>query len=252
MAPTPLLTFILRQGDRSLVLAQRLLEYITRAPEIEEDMALSNIALDLIGQARVLYSYAGEFEGLGHDEDHFAFQRDADEFLSPVLVERPNEDFAHVIVRQFLHDAYAVPHWTHLAESSDATLAALGAKAAKEAAYHLRHSSAWVVRLGDGTEESHRRVTVALEHLWPCTEELFEVDEVDAELFSAGVSPDPSAIRTSWDTTVDRVLTEATLPRPEPPVPAVTGGLSGLHEDDFERLITVMQELARTHPGAEW
>lgn len=249
---TPLLTFILRQGDRSLVLAQRLLEYITRAPEIEEDMALSNIALDLIGQARILYTYAGEFEGLGHDEDHFAFQRDPDQFLSPILVERPNTDFAHVIVRQFLHDAYAVPLWTRLAVSSDATLAGLGAKASKEAAYHLRHSSAWVIRLGDGTEESHERATNALEALWPCTEELFEIDEIDAELFTAGVSPDPTELRADWDRSIDQVLAMATLERPEPPSPAVTGGLGGLHEEDFDRLIGEMQELARAHPGVDW
>ena len=249
---TPLLTFILRQGDRSLVLAQRLLEYITRSPEIEEDMALSNIALDLIGQSRILYTYAGEFEGLGHDEDHFAFQRDPGQFLSPILVERPNTDFAHVIVRQFLHDAYAVPLWTRLAVSSDTTLAGLGAKASKEAAYHLRHSSAWVIRLGDGTAESHERATNALEVLWPCTEELFEIDEIDAELFTAGVSPDPTELRADWDRTVNEVLSTATLARPAPPTPAVTGGLSGLHEDDFDRLIGEMQELARAHPGVNW
>jgi len=231
---TPLLTFILRHGDRSLVLAQRLLEYITRSPEIEEDMALSNIALDLIGQSRILYTYAGEFEGLGHDEDHFAFQRDPGQFLSPILVERPNTDFAHVIVRQFLHDAYAVPLWTRLAVSSDTTLAGLGAKASKEAAYHLRHSSAWVIRLGDGTEE------------------LFEIDEIDAELFTAGVSPDPTELRADWDRTVNEVLSTATLARPASPTPAVTGGLSGLHEDDFDRLIDEMQELARAHPGVNW
>ena len=151
-----LLTYVLRQGDRALVLAQRLLEQVTHAPEIEEDMALANLALDLIGQARALYTYAGEIEGEGHDEDHFAYWRDQHEFLNPLLVEQPNGDFAHVIVRQFLHDAFALPYWQAMTRSSDATLAALAGKSEKETAYHLRHSRAWVVRLGDGTDGEPR------------------------------------------------------------------------------------------------
>ena len=140
----PLLTYVLRQGDRALVLAQRLLEQITHAPEIEEDMALANLALDLIGQARALYSYAGEVEGSGRKEDDFAYWRDQRDFLNPLLVEQPNGDFAHVIVRQFLHDAFALPYWQAMTRSSDETLAALAGKSQKETAYHLRHSRAWV------------------------------------------------------------------------------------------------------------
>ena len=183
-----LLTYVLRQGDRALVLAQRLLEEVTHAPEIEEDMALANLALDLIGQARALYTYAGAVEGNGHDEDHFAYWRDQHEFVNPLLVEQPNGDFAHVIVRQFLHDAFALPYWQAMTRSADATLAALAGKSEKETAYHLRHSRAWLLRLGDGTPDSHSRAQAALDHLWRYTGELFERDRVEDELVAAGVA----------------------------------------------------------------
>ena len=166
----PLLTYTLRQGDRALILAQRLLESITHAPEIEEDMALSNLALDLIGQARALYTYAGELEGpvdgVVRDENHYAYWREQHEFLNPLLVEQPNGDFAQIIVRQFLHDAYALPYWQAMTSSTDETLAALAAKSVKETAYHLRHTRSWVVRLGDGTDESHGRAQAAVDQLW--------------------------------------------------------------------------------------
>ena len=187
-----LLTYTLRQGDRSLVLAQRLLEAVTHAPEIEEDMALSNLALDLIGQTRALYAYAGEIEGPvdGHlrDEDHYAYWRDQHEFLNPLLVEQPNGDFAQIIVRQFLHDAWALPYWTGMQESADESLRALAGKASKETAYHLRHSRGWIVRLGDGTDESHARAQTAVDELWRYTGELFEADEVEQKLETDGVA----------------------------------------------------------------
>ena len=246
-----LLTYTLRQGDRALVLAQRLLEQVTHAPEIEEDMALANLALDLIGQARALYSYAGEVEGEDHDEDHFAYQRDQHEFLNPLLVEQPNGDFAHVIVRQFLHDAFALPYWQAMTRSSDATLAALAGKSEKETAYHLRHSRAWVVRLGDGTEESHTRAQIAVDALWRYTGELFEHDHVEDELVAAGVAADPAALAGEWRSTVESTLAEATLGYPSEVV-MQRGGRTGQHTEGFSYLLGELQVVARAHPGATW
>jgi len=253
---TELVTYTLRQADRALILAQRLLEEITHAPEIEEDMALSNLALDLIGQARGLYTYAAELQGplddgTERDEDHYAYWREQHQFLNPLLVEQPNEDFAHIIARQFLHDAFALPYWQAMTDSADETLAALAGKAVKETTYHLRHARSWVVRLGDGTEESHRRVQLALDHLWRYTGELFESDAVETGLVASGVAADPEALRVAWDRTVDEALAEATLERPVETV-MQTGGRTGSHTEKFSYLIGEMQVLARAHPGASW
>ena len=251
-----LVTYVLRQGDRALILAQRLLEEITHAPEIEEDMALSNLALDLIGQARALYTYAGELEGpdvdgRDRDEDHYAYWREQHEFLNPLLVEQPNDDFAHVIGRQFLHDAAALPYWQAMATSADPTLAALAGKAVKETAYHLRHSRGWVVRLGDGTDESHDRMQAAIDHLWRYTGELFERDEIEDELVAAGVAADPEVMLAEWRRTVEAALTEATLTVPNDGV-MQSGGRHGRHTEQFSYLIGELQGLARAHPGASW
>jgi ring-1,2-phenylacetyl-CoA epoxidase subunit PaaC len=246
-----LLTYVLRQGDRALVLAQRLLEQVTHAPEIEEDMALANLALDLIGQARALYSYAGEIEGDGHDEDHFAYWRDQHEFLNPLLVEQPNGDFAHVIVRQFLHDAFALPYWQAMTRSSDATLAALAGKSEKETAYHLRHSRAWVVRLGDGTDESHARTRAAVDELWRYTGGLFERDHVEEELVGLGVAADPAVLAGEWQRIVESTLAEATLVCPSDVV-MQRGGRTGRHTEGFSYLLGELQVVARAHPGATW
>ena len=246
-----LLTYVLRQGDRALVLAQRLLEQVTHAPEIEEDTALSNLALDLIGQARALYTYAGEIEGDGHDEDHFAYWREQREFVNPLLVEQPNGDFAHVIVRQFLHDAFALPYWQAMTRSTDATLAALAGKAEKETAYHLRHSRAWVVRLGDGTPESHARAQAAVDALWRYTGELFERDHVEDELIAAELAVDPADIEREWQRTVESTLAEATLGVPADVV-MQTGGRTGHHTEGFSYLLGELQVVARANPGATW
>lgn len=250
-----LLTYTLRQGDRALILAQRLLETITHAPEIEEDMALSNLALDLLGQARALYGYAGEVEGpvdgVVRDEDHYAYWREQHEFLNPLLVEQPAGDFAEVIVRQFLHDAYALPYWQAMAGSTDTTLAALAAKSVKETAYHLRHSRSWVVRLGDGTDESHTRAQAAIDKLWRFTDELFEHDAVEDELVASSVAADPTALQIVWRSTVAETLAEATLVMPDGGV-MQSGGRSGRHSESFSRLIGELQVLARAHPGATW
>ena len=250
-----LLTYVLRQGDRALVLAQRLLESITHAPEIEEDMALSNLALDLIGQARALYSYPGRIEGpidgIVRDEDHYAYFRDVEEFLSPLLVERPNGDFAHLIARQFLHDAWAAAYWRAMTESTDETLAALAGKAVKETNYHLRHSRSWVVRLGDGTDESHRRAQAAVDRLWRYTGELFEADEVETTLAQSGEAVHPAELRGPWRTTVSDALAEATLTMPDDGS-MQTGGRTGVHTEAFSYLIGELQVVARAHPGASW
>jgi ring-1,2-phenylacetyl-CoA epoxidase subunit PaaC len=246
-----LLDHVLRQGDRALILAQRLLQQITHAPEIEEDMALANLALDLLGQARALYTYAGEIEGLGHDEDHFAYWRDPHEFRNPKLVEQPNTDFAHVIVRQYLHDSYALSYWRSMTASSDATLAALAGKSAKETAYHVRHSRGWVLRLGDGTDESNRRAQAAVDHLLPIADELFRRTPGDQTLIEAGIAPEPAALVDGWRAAVVATLTEATLTvgdRSE----AVVGPASTDHADDFDELVAEMQGVARAHPGATW
>lgn len=255
----PLLTYVLRQGDRALVLAQRLLEAVTNAPEIEEDMALSNLALDLIGQARALYTYAGEIEGpidgvpggRVRDEDHYAYWREQHEFVNPLLVELPNGDFAQIITRQFLHDAYALPYWKAMTSSSDETLAAIAGKSVKETAYHLRHSRSWVLRLGDGTAESHRREQAAVDELWRYTGELFDHDAIEDELVAAGVAADPTTIRQEWHTTVSTTLAEATLTMPEDG-PMQRGGRAGRHTESFSYLIGELQVLARAHPGSSW
>jgi ring-1,2-phenylacetyl-CoA epoxidase subunit PaaC len=246
-----LLSHVLRQGDRALVLAQRLLQQITHAPEIEEDMALANIALDLLGQARHLYTYAGEIEGVGHDEDHFAYWRDADEFTNPLLVEQPNTDFAHVIARQFLHDSYALLYWQGMATSSDTTLAELAGKAEKETAYHLRHSRSWLVRLGDGTDESHQRVQSALDALMPTTGEMFRVGAADEALAETGVAPRPEALLRGWLPIIEQACAEATLVlRHDGAI--VLNDARRSHRDDFADLIGELQVLARAHPGATW
>ncbi|HUF96555.1 MAG TPA: 1,2-phenylacetyl-CoA epoxidase subunit PaaC [Ilumatobacter sp.] len=237
-----------RQADRALILAQRLLETITHSPEIEEDMALSNLALDLIGQARTLYTYVDPADD---GEDRLAYFRDAHEFLNPLLVEQPNGDFAGILVRQFLHDAFAVAYWDAMTTSTDATFAALAGKAVKETTYHLRHSRSWVIRLGDGTDESHRRVAAAVERLWPFTHELFEVDEVERELVATGIAVDPADLLPIWQETVHATLAEATLAVPTDG-DRPSGGRVGLHSPEFDALIAELQVVARAHPGATW
>ncbi len=245
-----LVTYVLRHGDRALILSQRLLEAVTHAPEIEEDMALANLALDLLGQTRALYSYAAELGGDG-DEDELAYFRDAHEFVNPLLVEQPNGDFAHLIGRQFLHDAYALPYWQAMQRSSDSTLAGLAGKAVKETTYHLRHSGAWVVRLGDGTDESHARMQAAVDDLWRFTGELFEADEVEDELVARGIAADQSELARAWRETVAATLATATLTVPDAPVMQF-GGRRGLHSESFSYLIGELQVVARAHPGATW
>ncbi|MCS6879377.1 MAG: phenylacetate-CoA oxygenase subunit PaaC [Geminicoccaceae bacterium] len=248
---TPHLTAILRLADTALVLSHRLSEWCGHAPMLEEDLALANIALDLLGQARLLYQHAAELEGKGRTEDDYAYLRDAPQFRNYLIAELPRGDFAFTIVRQTLFSAYFHPFWRRAANSTDRTLAAVAAKAEKELAYHLRHAGAWLVRLGDGTEESHRRTREALDALWPYTGEFFEVDAVSRAMIEAGVLPDPEALRPNFEETVDRLLREAGLPRP-PAVWMQSGGLRGVHTEHLGHMLAVMQHLQRAYPGARW
>ncbi len=249
-AGAELFSYLLRLGDDALILGQRLSELVGRAPEIEEEMALINISLDLIGQARLLLSYAGEVEGAGRDEDDLAYLRDVLDFRNHLLVELPNGDFAHTICRLFLVSAFKEQQYEALARSRDERLAAIAAKALKEVRYHVRHSGAWMVRLGDGTEESHARAQRALDALWMYTGELFTPDALDRAMAEAGVGPDVAALKPGWDERVNAVLREATLRRPEDGW-MQSGGKDGrMHTEHLGHILAEMQFLRRAYPDA--
>ncbi len=246
-----LFRYVLRLGDLSLVLGQRLGEWVGHSPALEEDLGLANVALDMIGQARLLLSYAGEIEGRGRGEDEIAFLREHGEYLNPILVEMPNGDFGRTIVRQVLIDAFQLELYERMAGSADERLAAIAAKSVKEVRYHLRYSSGWLIRLGDGTDESHSRAQSALEALWPYTVELFAEDELDAAMAESGVAPRLSDVQAGWSQRVDRILAEATLSRPKDR-PHSWYGKRGQHSEHLGYMLTEMQYLQRTYPGARW
>ena len=245
-----LFDYLLRLGDTSLVLGQRLGEWIGHAPALEEDLALANIALDLLGQARYLLSHAAQLQG-GGTEDDLAFLRDPQDFANLSLVEQPNGDFGQTIVRQFLVDAWQLELFERLQQSSEPKLAELAAKAIKETRYHFRFSSGWVVRLGDGTEESHRRVQTALDALWRFTHEMFVASPVEQEAAALGIGPDPASLAAGWTSRVEEVLREATLKRPAD-VAYSWHGKRGQHSEHLSRLLAEMQIMQRTYPGAQW
>ena len=244
-----LFTYLLRLADDNMVLAQRLGELVSRMPELEEDIAVANLSLDHLGQARALYSFAGEVEGSGRDEDALAMMRDERDFRNSVLVEQPNGDFAHTMARQLLVDAYQVPLYRALSASADSQLAGIAAKAEKEARYHLDHSAKWVVRLGDGTAESHRRMQVAIDVMWPFVADLFATDEVEDAL--DGIAANLVPVRSEFDATVSRVLRAATLETPADPYTR-TGGRVGFHTEHLGHLLPEMQSVYRSQVGAEW
>lgn len=247
----PLAEYLLRLGDDRLMLGHRLSEWCGHGPILEEDIAVANFALDLIGQATMLLGLAGELEGKGRDADALAFFRDAVHFRNVLLVELPRGDFGFTMVRQFLFDAFSVVQLDALASCGHPPLAAIAAKALKEAKYHLRHSSEWVVRLGDGTAESHRRVQEALDALWRYTGELFERDAVDAAVAEQGVVFDHDAAKARWEAIVHDVLARATL-EVKPVKLMASGGRRGRHTEHLGHLLSVMQSVARAHPGATW
>jgi ring-1,2-phenylacetyl-CoA epoxidase subunit PaaC len=251
ISETPLVLYTLRRADDALILGHRLSEWCGHAPILEEDMALTNMALDLIGQARELYSYAGSVEGKGNDEDRLAYLRDVRQYRNLLLVEQLNGDFARTVVRQFFYSAFADPYWRAMMKSGDATLSAIAAKSEKECAYHLRHSSEWMVRLGDGTAESHARAQTAIDDLWAFTGEMFEADPAERALIGTGIAVDPESLRPQWLKTVSDIAAEATLTLPNSEW-MQQGGRSGRHSEHLGHLLSELQSMQRTFPGATW
>jgi ring-1,2-phenylacetyl-CoA epoxidase subunit PaaC len=257
MSATPAhIEYVTRLGDNALVLGQRLAEWCGHGPALEEDLALTNISLDLIGQARLLLAHAGRLEDAGRDEDAFAYFRDEPQFRNWTLVELPNgvakhEDYAVTIARNFLFSAIQVPLWEALTGSTDADLAQIAAKSVKEARSHLRHAGDWLVRFGDGTPQSHRRAQAALDRLWPYTNELWVADEVERAAATDGIGVVVADLKPAWDATVDAALAQATLSRPADSA-FVSTGKQGVHSEHLGFLLAEMQTLARQHPGARW
>lgn len=249
--PDQLFNFCLALADDALVLGHRLSEWSSRAPTLEEDIALSNLGLDLIGQARLFYTLAGALEGKGRDEDQFAFFRSADEFRCLGLVQLPKGDFAFTMARQLAYAAFMLPFYEAMQRSQEPRLAEIAAKAVKEMAYHLRHAGEWVIRLGDGTDESHRRMQQGLMDIWPFTDELFAMSAAERYLAAAGFVPDRAALREPWRHTLSHVLGEAGLDIPTPSA-MIEGGRQGHHTPYLAPMLADMQSLARAHPGAKW
>ncbi len=248
---TPHLEYILRLGDNALILGQRLSEWCGHGPILEQDIAITNIALDLIGQARSLLAYAGELEGRGRSDDDLAYLRDAWDFRNLLLVEQPNDDWAHTIVRQFFFDNFNYQLHQELAHSSDERLAAIAAKSLKEITYHLRYSSEWMIRLGDGTEESHQRMQAAVDNLWMFSGEAFIPDAVDREMAEAGIGPDLAGIKLLCDQRREDIFRQATLETPASDW-MQEGGKLGRHTEQLGFILAEMQFLQRAYPGLEW
>src|SRR6202795_1551557 len=251
VSETPLVLYALRRADDALILGHRLSEWCGHAPAMEEDMALANMVCDLLGQARGLYSYAAEVEGKGNDEDKFAYLRDVRQYRNLLLLEQPNGDFARTMARQFFYAAFADLYWRAMMKSTDPTLAAIAAKSEKESAYHVRHSSEWMVRLGDGTEESHARAQAAIDDLWAYTGEMFHIDERGAALIDAGIAADPASLHPQWLKTVSDIVSEATLALPKNDW-MQQGGRNGRHSEHLGHLLSELQSMQRTFPGATW
>jgi ring-1,2-phenylacetyl-CoA epoxidase subunit PaaC len=250
-----LFQYLLRLGDSPLILAQRLGESVGRGPILEEDIAQTNVGLDLLGQARLWLSYAGEVEARfaphGRGEDELAYLRDSGEFRNLLLVEQPNGNFADTTARQFLFDAWHLPLLQGLARSQDARIAEIAAKAAKEAAYHVERSGDWVIRLGDGTDESHTKIQAAIDDLWMYTGEMFAADAIELALIEAGIAADVRVLEAPWREHVEQVLRSATLATPGASF-MQQGGKRGVHTEHLGHLLSEMQVLPRSYPGAHW
>lgn len=250
-----LFQYLLRLADSPLILAQRLGEWVGHGPVLEEDIAQTNVGLDLLGQARLWLSYAGEIEaryaGKGRDEDQLAFLRDGGDFRNLLLVEQPNGGFADTTARQFLFDAWHVRLLRALADSTDVRIAGIAAKAAKEAAYHVERSGDWVIRLGDGTDESHTKMQAAIDDMWMYTGEMFTPDAIECALVEAGIAADVRSLAAAWHQHVDAVFAAATITTPEVAF-MQQGGKRGVHTEHLGHLLAEMQVLQRAHPGAQW
>lgn len=259
--PNAQVRYVLRLADTCLIWSHRLSEWCGHAPVLEEDMALANHALDLLGQARALLTHAGRLEGQDFDEDQLAYLRDERDFVNVTLAELPNSgtaaagvgpgDFAFTVLRNFVLSSWALLIWQHLATSHDEELAAIAGKAVKEARYHREHAADWVVRLGDGTEASAQRMQAALDHLWPYTNELFDGDEVDRAAAASRLGPDWASLREAWLADVEAVFAEAKLPLP-PKSGYRSEAKRGHHSEHMGRLLAEMQVLQRSHPGGRW
>jgi len=251
LVDSPALQYLLRIGDTALILAQRISEWTGHAPVLEEDIALANIALDLIGQCRAVLTHAGAVEGAGHDEDQLAFLREERDYRNVTLVELPRGDFAATVVRNTMMSTFFKLLWEHLAHSTDPELAAIAGKAVKEARYHQQHSADWLVRLAGGTEESRRRTERALAQLWPYHAELFASDAVDEHAGQTGLGPRWSDLREPWLAEISQVLEEAGLDMPAA-VPFLSTGKSGVHSEHMGYVLAGMQSLQRAYPGGAW
>jgi ring-1,2-phenylacetyl-CoA epoxidase subunit PaaC len=247
----PKVQYLLRIGDTALILAQRLSEWTGHAPALEEDIALSNIALDLVGQARAVLTHAGAVEGAGHDEDQLAFLREERDYRNVTLVELPRGDFAVTVLRNTMMATFFKLLWERLGSSSDAELAAIAGKAIKEARYHQRHAADWLVRLGRGTPESKRRVAKALNELWPYAAELFTSDVIDEAAAQSGLGPRWGELQDAWLAEMTAILGESDLPVP-PSVPFLSTGKSGVHSEHMGFILAELQYLQRAYPGGAW
>ena len=248
---TPFINVLISLGDDHLILGHRLSEWCGHAPMLEEDLSMPNMALDLLGQARNLYGYAVELEAKGRTEDDVAFLRSDREYKNILMVERPNGDFAHTILRQYYFAAYMKLFWESVLKNGDGRLQEFAAKATKELAYHIRHCGEWVVRLGDGTEESAARMKAAVDALHPYTNELFDVTPDFQYCIHGGLLPEPATLRADWDASVKQVFQQAFLSVPEVPFPQ-TGGRTGHHTEAFGHLLSELQYMQRAYPGLTW
>ncbi|HRK24088.1 MAG TPA: phenylacetate-CoA oxygenase subunit PaaC [Beijerinckiaceae bacterium] len=243
--------WLMRLGDNSLILGHRMSEWVSCAPTLEEDIALSNLGLDLIGQTRALYTRACELEAAGRTEDMLAYRRPEEEFRNLLLVEQPNGNFAETMARHLIFSAYMLPLYEALKGSSDADVAGIATRSANEMAYHLRHSAEWMIRLGDGTGESHARAQEALDDLWAYVPELFETDDLDRAVAASGFGVDPAGLRGAFDATISEVLKRATLKRPADRH-GIRGGRKGVHSEHLGHMLATMQHLQRAYPDAVW
>ena len=246
-----LYNYCLRLGDNSLILGHRLGEYSSHGPFLEEDLAITNVALDHIGQAEAFYKYVAELKNDGSTEDDLAYKRPEHEFYNNLLTEQPNTDFAHIMVRQFFMDTFNYYLYSFLSESKDDTIKAIVKKSIKEVNYHLRRSSEWIIRLGLGTEESRMRIQKAIDELWKYTHELFEMNAIDEALIQEGVACDLGHINEHWSAHINEVFTKAKLETPESKA-SVRGSRVGYHTEHMGLLLAQMQFLPRTYPDAKW
>ena len=251
MAKASLYKYVLALGDDALILGQRLSQWAYKGPFLEEDIALSNISLDMFGRANLLLEYAATLKGNGTTSDELAFKRNEREFSNHIICEQPNGNFADTMVRQYFLDVFYKLFLQKLTKSKDEQLSAIAQKSIKETTYHLRHSSKWIIRLGDGTVESHAKVQSAIDNLWMFTNELFEMNEIDNEMLEQKIGVDCSKLKIEWDKIINEILSEATLNRPED-ANMPTGGRQGIHTEHLGHLLSDMQYLQRAYPDATW